>query len=575
MKVAQSNFSIFMFSSIIILMTGCEEEVTKPEPDTTPPTVVITYPANEALLTEPVTIKADATDNDAVAKVSFLIDGEVIGEDNSAPYEQYWNVSFWADGDAHTVSAKATDASGNVGLSDAISVVVSVEVMTVPVLVGPADSVVIDTGQVTLVWWAFPGATQYAVEVSSTSDFSDAEFSVTVTDTSVTTTALILGWHYWKVKAQNSVGLWSDWSVTRQFCIIIGKLFGGSDDDVGYSVQQTADGGYIIVGYTGSYGAGGADVWLIKTDDSGSEEWNRTFGGSDDDYGHSVQQTIDGGYIIAGYTHSYGEGSYDVWLIKTDANGNWEWNRTLGGNWSDYGYSVQQTADGGYIIAGYTYSYDVGYGDVWLIKTDASGSEEWNRTFGGSSRDRGHSVQQTTDGGYIITGSTSSYGAGNADVWLIKTDASGNGEWNRTFGGSAYDYGHSVQQTADGGYIITGSKLSSVWLIKTASNGTEEWDWTFGGCEGRSVQQTNDGGYIIAGYPESYGSGGNDVWLTKTDANGNWEWNRTFGGNWSDYGYSVQQTTNGGYIIVGETESYGAGGKDVWLIKTDAEGNAE
>jgi hypothetical protein len=249
------------------------------------------------------------------------------------------------------------------------------------------------------------------------------------------------------------------------------KTFGGPDDDRGYSVQQTRDGGYIIVGETWSYGAGGYDVYLIKVYANGNMQWSKTFGGRGDDRGYSVQQTRDGGYIIVGETWSYGALGDYVYLIKVDANGNMQWSKTFGKG-SDVGYSVQQTSDGGYIIVGTTASYGAGWADVYLIKVDANGNMQWSKTFGGKEPDRGYSVQQTSDGGYIIVGETKSYGAGWADVYLIKVDANGNMQWSKTFGGTGHDEGYSVQQTSDGGYIIVGYTESygageeDVYLIK-------------------------------------------------------------------------------------------------------------
>ena len=357
------------------------------------------------------------------------------------------------------------------------------------------------------------------------------------------------------------------------------KTFGGSDHDYGLSVQQTDDGGYIIAGGTYSFGAGSADVYLVKTDVNGNKLWEKTFGGADKDRAFSVQQTSDGGYIIVGETQSFGAGGQDVYLIKTNANGNKLWEKTFGGADTDYASSVQQTSDGGYIMAGTTLSFGAGGADVYLIKTDTNGNSLWSRTFGGSIRDQGYHVQQTTDGGYIIVGEAESFGAGGSDVYLIKIDANGNSLWSKTFGGvDDIDGGSSVQKTADGGYIITGTTrsfgagLRDVYLIKTNANGNKLWEKTFGGADedsGYSVQQTFDGGYIIVGGTESFGAGGSDVYLIKTDLNGNKLWEKTFGGadeEWGEWGTQVQQTTDGGFIITGYIDSFGAGLLDVYLI---------
>ncbi len=357
------------------------------------------------------------------------------------------------------------------------------------------------------------------------------------------------------------------------------RTFGGTNYDWARSVQQTSDGGYIIAGYTTSFGAG---FYLIKTSDSGDTLWTRTHGGPYADMGFSVRQTSDGGYVLAGYTNSFGAGGLDVYLIKTDSSGDTLWTRTCGGTDIDEAHSVRQTSDGGYVAAGGTQSFGAGNWDVYLVKTDSSGDTLWTRTYGGTSDDDAWSVQQTSDGGYVIAGYTASFGAGREDVYVIKTNASGDTLWTRTYGGTSDDEGYSVQQTSDGGYIIAGYTSSlgagseDVYLIKTDASGDTLWIRTYGGTsddEGYSVQQTSDGGYVIAGYTSSFGAEFCDSYLVKTDASGDTLWTRTHGGTDNDYSWSVQQTSDDGYVTAGETESFGAGNYDVYLIKTDSLGN--
>ncbi|MBK9099090.1 MAG: T9SS type A sorting domain-containing protein [bacterium] len=358
------------------------------------------------------------------------------------------------------------------------------------------------------------------------------------------------------------------------------KTFGGTNIDIGHCVQQTADSGYILTGYTRSYGTiSGRNVWLVKTDKYGNHQWNNTFGGNSDDEGYSVQQTTDGGYIIAGYTESFGAGLNDVFLVKADASGNQVWTKTFGGAQDDEGYSVLQTNDGGFLIGGVTSSYGAGSRDMWMIKTDPAGNLIWQKTHGGLSSDGAWYVDKTSDGGFILTGWTLSYGPGFiGNAWLVKTDSLGNQQWNKFFGGDDVDRGYAVQQTTDGGYILTGytdsfgAGLYDMLLIKTDPSGNAVWTKTFGGTGrdyGNSVQQTSDGGFIVLGYTLSFGAGGDDFYLVKTDANGNEEWFKTYGGSASDVGFFVRQTNDGGLIMTGHTLSFGAGVHDVWLIKTD------
>ena len=367
------------------------------------------------------------------------------------------------------------------------------------------------------------------------------------------------------------------------------NTFGGKGDDHGSAVQPTVDGGYVIVGYTTSYGSGRTDVWLIKTDSHRNEIWNKTFGESKWDKGFSVQQTNDGGYIIIAEKNypdinvSWNASDMSIspiWLIKTDSNGNKLWDRTFGEPLDFSGYSIQQTKDGGYIFVGSKYSLISSSRDIWLVKTDSSGKKLWDKTFGGLySSNEGICVQQTSDGGYIVAGSTGSTKNLSVDgypdkiVWLIKTDARGTEQWNKTFG---LGTGSSVQQTSDGGYILedylpvhVNQSISTPIpskLIKTDANGNKLWEANAG--SGMSVQQTSDGGYITTG-------------IIKTDAYGHKLWATE-----SLSVTSIQQIAEGGYIAIvddlvdndtsssSNSHDLSAGNRNIRLIKIDSNGTS-
>ncbi|OGN91911.1 MAG: hypothetical protein A2Z75_06570 [Chloroflexi bacterium RBG_13_50_10] len=319
-------------------------------------------------------------------------------------------------------------------------------------------------------------------------------------------------------------------------------------------------------------------------------QWSKTFGGEDYDQGRSIRQTTDGGYILCGITMSNGAGSEDVWLIKTDAEGNELWEKTFGGKEIDIGVSVQQTTDGGYIVCGSTMSYRADGEDILLIKTDADGNKLWDKAFGtGEEINAGRSVQQTTDGGYIVCGITKSYGAANtgagptkSSARLIKTDADGNKLWDKIFSDQVDIAATSVQQTTDLGYVLCGMKSSDdpfkagVWLMKTGPDGDKLWEKTFGGEElsfANSVRQTTDSGYILCGMAGSYQTGKTSVSLIKTGADGNKLWDKTFEGKGTAEGQSIQQTVDSGYILCGQTMSGITGKTGALLIKVDTNGN--
>ncbi|HEX5151937.1 MAG TPA: choice-of-anchor tandem repeat GloVer-containing protein [Parafilimonas sp.] len=396
------------------------------------------------------------------------------------------------------------------------------------------------------------------------------------------------------------------------------KTFGSSDDDNFSCVRQTADGGYIVGGYTtaGISGdktqasRGSYDYWIVKIDASGNKQWDKTFGGSAADNLNTLQQTADGGYILGGYSASnisgdkteWGWGESDYWIVKIDADGNKQWDKTFGGYTHDWLFSLQQTADSGYILGGLSGSGiggdktqpSQGDFDYWVVKIDAGGNKQWDKTFGSGGYDQLSFLQQTTDGGYILGGTSASgisgdktqASQGGNDYWIVKIDGNGNKQWDKTFGGSDDDNLLSLQQTADGGYIAGGLCWSGAggdktqaskgyldyWIVKIDGSGNKQWDKDFGTSDVdrlRSMQQTTDGGYILGGFSSSgingdkteASKGQSDYWIVKIDGSGNKQWDKDFGGKFLDEFNFLRQTADGGFILGGRSTSGISGDK--------------
>lgn len=396
------------------------------------------------------------------------------------------------------------------------------------------------------------------------------------------------------------------------------KSFGGSSGEQAECIKQTSDGGYIVAGYTlstngdviGSHG--GFDYWIIKLSSIGILEWKKTFGGTNSEYARSINQTSDGGYIVAGISNSNdgdvsgGHGDNDYWILKLSSIGDIEWQKTLGGLYNDVANIAIQTSDGGYLVGGFTGSIaqDVtdnhgGY-DYWIVKLSELGTIQWQKTFGGTTHDHVLNMKQTTDGGYIIAGYTLSNNGdvtgnhGGYDIWIVKISNNGILEWQKTLGGTAQDYAFDIQQTAEGGYIVGGYTNSNngdvtgnhggldYWIVKLSNSGLIEWQKTLGGTlddYGQSIQQTSENGYIFGGYSKSTNGdvtgnhGNDDYWIVKLSANGIIEWQKTLGGTSTDQCRSIQQTNDNGYILAGLSYSSNGditlnqGQSDYWIIK--------
>lgn len=352
------------------------------------------------------------------------------------------------------------------------------------------------------------------------------------------------------------------------------RVFGGAGDERGLSVQETRDAGLIVAGYTGSKGSGGRDLLLIKTDKEGDLEWERTIGGPGRDEGWAAVETRDG-FVIAGVTDSWGFGKKDLLLVKADSDGYERWKKTFGGPEDDWGVAILETTDG-LVIAGVTTSSGSGGSDGWIVKIDTDGNLLWEVVIGGSKNDGFASILETGDG-YLLAGTTESYGAGGKDLWLVKTDARGEKIWEKTFGKDGDERGNYILEVGGSLYLVGASESGGsggrdLFVVKTDGEGETIWENTYGGSGddgGSSALAAKDDGVIVVGYTGSQGNGQLDLWLLKIGAEGEKVWEKNFGGAGFDLGRSIVSTKDGGLSIVGWTESQGSGGQDLWLLKTE------
>lgn len=356
------------------------------------------------------------------------------------------------------------------------------------------------------------------------------------------------------------------------------KAYGGSNNDSGRDFEMTADGGFLIAGETFSSGAGWADVYLVKTNADGDRQWSKTIGGVGDDEAWSMAKTQDGNFVIAGYTRSWGAGAEDFFLVKVDQNGNEKWKNYYGTAGMDIAREVQATPDGGYILVGYTQSN--GY-DLMIVKTDASGTEQWRKVYGGAQYESGYSIKPVP-GGYVVFGTTYTYGMGAGDGWILKIDESGNmmPGFPKTLGGNQEEEGQYVEVLPDGNFVFVLDAMSNsmgdfdVMVTKTTASGTVLWTKMLGGVDkdvAKMIKPTSDGGMIVSAITRS-GIINPNFWLIKLNAAGTKIWDKNYGGVNHEHCYATKELPNGNFVSVGHTQSMGSGMDDVYFISTTSTG---
>ena len=672
------NSVLILSLSLCLTPYGCEDSE-----DTSPPSVSIISPLEYSSVSEITLVKCEASDDDSVRVAELWVDSLATGiTDSLQPYEFLWNTVPLSDSTEYSLMVMAEDMSNNISFSPSISVMVdntssnpkSLNIKSITytetemtIIIEPSldtdflkykilRSEDIDSQRSTLIelsnvvdtivqiydfdpvepswYWVevedihgykavgdgyfildeYPGepdlrdiefidstlSISWALNIDSdfqsyklfesmTPEMSDAVMIFETNDISVTTFNYQVEMNryryyqlyvedYWGLETESEVKMGCSW-------FLFNNTFVDASYDYGRSLIQTNDGNYLIAGNMSILGDNYSNALLVKIDHKGEQEWKRDYTFSSTDRLNAVKELADGGIIMAGFTMSATDYSKDVLVIKTDAEGNVEWQRSYGDAQDETANSIDISNGGGFIITGEVINANTGFGLCYLMKIDDEGELSWSNTFGGSQNDNGFSVTSTNDGGFAITGVTRSLGDNDGDAWLIKVSGSGAIQWERTYGGEDTEFGRAIQQTVDGGYIIIGQTesfgigSSDAYLLKTDSEGNEMWSQSFGGQgtdQGRYVVETADQGYLISGYTDSFGaSGGFNFWIIKTNSLGEPEWQRFYGEHGDDRGLSGIQTSDGGYAIAGYTSSGGSNSSNILFIKTDDNGNSD
>ena len=353
------------------------------------------------------------------------------------------------------------------------------------------------------------------------------------------------------------------------------KTYGSEYKEEAYQVIETRDYGLAVCGYCKSFVKEEGDFWFFMLDSTGFVYWERKIGGVKQDIATCITQNPDYGFTVSGFTYSKGKGRRDIWVYKTNSAGKGQYNKTYGSLKKDGASSIITTTDEKNIVLGYTNSIGAGSLDFWVLALNQFGFLMWEKTYGGSDSDIGQCIIETNDKGYIMCGDTKSKGAGDWDIWVVKLKKDGNIEWQKTFGKKYSDKATTIVQTTDGGYVVCGSTVNKntntdIYVIKIDAKGNLLWEKSFGGEfgeEANSICQTQDGGYAVAGYTESKGAGFSDFWVLKLDEKGSLVWDKTLGGAEYDVANSIIQVVDGGLVVCGGTFSKGAGDWDIWLVK--------